>query len=142
MAANLGCVCWENLLSGPGLWNLYTALRQVWGAAAQDLAAKDILERGLALADPVCRQTLETYCAILGSAPGSLCPANCAEDGLYLGGGLPPPSSRSPTHQAFRRRFENFGCMSAYVADVATVLVKDDAAGFLDALRPAEKLRG
>lgn len=142
LAPKLGYVCWEDVLSGPGLRNLYAALCQVWGAAAEDLAAKDILERGLALADPVCRQTLETYCAILGSAVGTLCLTSCAEGGLYLGGGLPPRLADLLPNSAFRRRFEERGRMSAYVAGIATLLIKDDAAGLLGALRLAEQLRG
>ena len=140
LAAKLGYVCWEDVLSGPGLQNLYGGLRQVWGAAAEDLTAKDILERGLALADPVCRQTLETYCAILGSAAGSLCVTSCAEGGLYLGGGLPPRLADLLPNSAFRRRFEDRGRMSAYVEGVATVLIKDDAAGLAGALRLAGEL--
>lgn len=142
LTAKLGYVCWEDLLSGPGLRNLYAALCQVWGAAAEDLAAKDILERGLALADPVCRQTLETYCAVLGSAAGALCLSSCAEGGLYLGGGLPPRLADLLPNSAFRRRFEERGRMSAYVEGVATLLIKDDAAGLLGALRLAEQLGG
>ena len=137
LAADLGYVCWEDVLSGPGLRNLYGALCRVWDAGADDLTAGDITDRGLALQDPVCRQTLETYCAILGSAAGALCVTCCAEGGLYLGGGLPPRLAGLLPGSAFRRRFEERGRMSAYVRKVATLLVKDDAAGLLGALRLA-----
>ena len=137
LAADLGYVCWEDVLSGPGLRNLYGALCRIWGAGADDLTAGDITDRGLALQDPVCRQTLETYCAILGSAAGALCVTCCAEGGLYLGGGLPPRLAGLLPGSAFRRRFEERGRMSAYVRKVATLLVKDDAAGLLGALRLA-----
>ena len=139
LAADLGYVCWEDVLSGPGLRNLYGALCRVWGAGADDLTAGDITDRGLALQDPVCRQTLETYCAILGSAAGALCVTCCAEGGLYLGGGLPPRLAGLLPGSAFRRRFEERGRMSAYVRKVATLLVKDDAAGLLGALRLASR---
>lgn len=137
LAAKLGYVCWEDLLSGPGLQNLYQALCQVWGAVAADLTASDITSRGLALEDPVCRQTLETYCAILGNAAGTLCVTSCAEGGLYLGGGLPPRIAGLLPDSAFRRRFEERGRMSAYVSDIATLIIKDDAAGLAGALRIA-----
>ena len=140
LAAELGYVCWEDVLSGPGLQNLYRALRQVWGAAADGLAAADIVERGLTLADPVCRQTLETYCAILGSAAGALCVTGCAEGGLYLGGGLPPRLAGLLPSSAFRRRFEERGRMSAYVSNIATLVIKDDVAGLAGALRLAGEL--
>lgn len=140
LAAEFGYVSWENVLSGPGIGNLYRAVCAVWGAAPEELSAPDITARGLAVSDPVCHQTLEIYCAVLGNAAGALCVTGCARGGVYLGGGIPPRIADFLAGSGFRRRFEERGRMTDYVRDIGTAIVLDDGAGLAGALRVARAL--
>lgn len=140
LAAELGYVSWEDVLSGPGLANLYRAVCAVWGAAPEELTPRDVTERGLALSDPVCHQTLETYSAVLGNAAGALCVTGCARGGVYVGGGIPPRIADFLAGSGFRRRFEERGRMTDYVRDIRTAIILDDGAGLAGALRYARSL--
>ena len=140
LAAELLYVSWEDVLSGPGIRNLYRAVCAVWGAPAEDLAPADVTERGMTLADPVCHQTLEIYCAALGNAAGALCVTTCADGGVYLGGGIPPRLADFLAASAFRRRFEERGKMTDYVRGIGTAIIMNDGAGLAGALRYARSL--
>ncbi len=142
LAAELRYVSWEDVLSGPGIRNLYRAVCGVWGAPAEDLAPSDVTERGLTLTDPVCHQTLEIYCAALGNAAGALCVTSCADGGVYLGGGIPPRIADFLADSGFRRRFEERGRMTDYVRGIGTAIILDDGAGLAGALRHARSLAG
>ena len=142
LAAELRYVSWEDVLAGPGIGNLYRAVCAVWGAAPEDLTPSEVTERGVSLADPVCHQTLEVYCAALGNAAGALCVTSCAVGGVYLGGGIPPRIADFLAGSGFRRRFEERGRMTDYVRDIGTAIILDAAAGLAGALRTARALAG
>ena len=138
---SLGYVAWESVLSGPGLVHLYRAMCQVWGSAPEDLTAAQVAERGTTVADPVCHQTLETWCAMLGNAAGALCVTACATGGIYLGGGIPPRIADFIAASGFRRRFEERGAMTDYVCNVATAIIMDETTGAAGAVRLARRLQ-
>ena len=140
LADSLGYVAWESVLSGPGLVHLYRAMCQVWGSTPEDLTAAQVAERGTTVADPVCHQTLETWCAMLGNAAGSLCVTACATGGVYLGGGIPPRIADFIAASGFRRRFEERGAMTDYVRGVATAIIMDETTGAAGAARLATRL--
>ena len=50
----------------------------------------EITARALTVADPVCHQTLEMFCNLLGTAAGALAVTVCATGGVYLAGGILP----------------------------------------------------
>lgn len=140
LARNSGYVSWEDVLSGPGLANLYNAVCEVWGSVPQALDASEITASATTLADPICHQTLETWCAILGSAAGALCVTACTVGGVYIGGGIVPRIAEFVADSGFRRRFEERGKMSDYAKSAATLIVKDDAVGLAGAVRRAQAL--
>ena len=140
LAAQMRYVSWEGVLAGPGIQNLYRAVSGVWGAAPEELSPADVTERGLALTDPVCHQTLEIYCAILGNVAGALCVTSCARGGVYIGGGIPPRIADFLAASGFRRRFEERGRMTDYVRDIGTAVIVDAGAGLAGALRHARSL--
>jgi glucokinase len=118
-----GFVAWETVLCGPGLVNLYQAVCSVWGASAEALNAADITSRALTVDDPVCHQTLEMFCNLLGTAAGNLALTVCATGGVYLAGGILPRIGDFFAASQFRRRFEDRGPLSAYVKAIPTYLV-------------------
>ena len=94
-----GHVSWERVLSGPGLTNIYTFLRDTGRfAEAPDLAERLkvgdpnhwISEAGMAGTDPLSAATLALFCSIYGSEAGNLALRSVALGGVFVGGGIAP----------------------------------------------------
>jgi len=126
-------VCWETVLSGPGLVNLYEAVAVMWGMPAESLAPEDISRLGVSVEDPLCHQTLELFFALLGSAAGNLALTVCAHGGVYLGGGIVPGLAEFARSSPLRRRFEERVELAALVADIPIFLILDEDPGLIGA---------
>ncbi|AXE29959.1 glucokinase [Chromobacterium phragmitis] len=122
-SARFGHVSHERLLSGSGLSLLHQALCALDGAGEAELAPAEVSARGLSGADARCRETLEIFCGLLGSAAGNLALTLGARGGVYIGGGIVPRLSGFFEQSPFRRRFEDKGRMSAYLADIPVYLI-------------------
>ena len=109
LQARFAHVCWETVLSGPGLVRLYQALAQIWGdsAAATDptVDAAWITKQALDAQVPLCHQTLELFFAWLGAAAGNLALTSCARGRrLYCWGycsAAHPSSAEQPVASTF-----------------------------------------
>jgi glucokinase len=116
----------ESILSGPGLLLLRNALANVLSLDAPPIEAADLTRLGTApgdAADPLCKQTLETFCALLGGVAGNMALTFGALGGVYLGGGIPPRFPDFIKASAFRRRFEAKGRMSELLKRIPTLLI-------------------
>ena len=118
-----GHVSPERLLSGPGLFNLYTALAELEGWPVDDLAPADITERALAGTCPHCMEVLGLFCGALGTAAGNLAITLGARGGVYIGGGIVPRLGEFFARSAFRARFEAKGRFSGYLAAIPTWVI-------------------
>ena len=101
---------------------------------AEDLPAEQISARGVDMSDPVCHQTLESFCALLGSAAGNLALTANAFGGVYIAGGIVPGMVEFVATSPLRRRFEERGKMSELVARVPLYVVTQPDAGLLGAM--------
>jgi len=126
-------VSFERLVSGPGLELTYRALAERAGVAAQPFAAPEIAQRGLDRADPVCEDTLEVFCAMLGTAAANLAVTLGALGGIYIGGGIVPRLGDYFDRSPFRKRFEEKGRFSRYVAAIPTYVITAEHATFIGA---------
>lgn len=134
----------ERILSGPGLHNLYSALAEIRGVApvlADEAAVTAAAETGDALAN----ETLDRFCAILGSVAGDLALTYGARGGVYISGGLAPRMADRLAGGGFRSRFEAKGRMSTFMAEIPTTLIQHPYAALVGAARalkrPAAGLR-
>jgi len=132
---NHGHVSWETVLSGTGLQNLYRAMLSIWGGVAADLTPAEIVEQGKSMAAPVCHQTLETFCGLLGAAAGNLALTVTARGGVYIGGGIVPRIIDFVVTSPLRRRFEERGEMTDMIAKIPLMLITDTDPGLAGALR-------
>lgn len=114
-----GHVSAERLLSGPGLEAIHRVL------AGESLAAPDITRQALDGASAACLRTVETFCGILGSVAGNVALTLGATGGMYIGGGIVPRIQPLFAQSAFRRRFEDKGRLSSYLARIPTWLVTE-----------------
>ena len=141
LATSHNPVCWETVLSGGGLANLYEAMSAVWGVPAKSLSPGEILAQGADMQDPVCHQTLETFCSLLGSAAGNLALTVAATGGVYLAGGILPRMLDFVRGSPLRRRFEERGDLSPYVQQIPLLVVTESEPGIIGAAHCLQALR-
>ncbi len=123
----------ERLLSGPGIELIYSALRERAGAAAAPLPAPEITRRALAGSCPHCMATLQTFCAVLGTAASNLAVTLGALSGVYIGGGIVPRLGTYFDRSPFRARFEDKGRFSGYLQRIPTYVITAENATFMGA---------
>ena len=126
-------VSFERLVSGPGLELIHRALCDRDGVAPPVLAAPEITRRGLSGEDPRCAETLDAFCAMLGTAAANLAVTLGALGGIYIGGGIVPRLGEHFDRSPFRRRFEDKGRFSDYLQAIPTYVITADHATFVGA---------
>ncbi len=132
----------ERFLSGPGLINIVSALRQLDGlpertftpAEVTEFGKRRYLESNGAVTEPLandiseadlanCEETLHIFCALLGSCAGNLVLTLGAEGGVYIGGGIVPRLGGFFTESQFRQEFEAKGRMRGYLEKVPSFVI-------------------
>ncbi len=123
----------ELLLSGPGLQHLYQGMALLQGITAEPLRSEDITTRAVAGADPLCRATLEKFCALLGAACADFVLASGAFGGLYLAGGILPRFPAFLQASAFLRRLADRGPMREHLERMPVRVITHPYPGLLGA---------
>ncbi|MEH6436856.1 glucokinase [Massilia sp. DD77] len=114
----------ERFVSGPGLALIREALAVSRGAAADlSLAPSDIVARALEAEDALCRETVDCFCAMLGTVAANLAVTLGAHGGIYIGGGVVPRLGDYFAASPFRARFETKGRFSGFTARIPTFLI-------------------
>jgi len=117
-----GRVSIERILSGGGLEHLFRTLEQLAGRTAPPLTAAEVSAAALRNeAGP--RAALTMFCSIYGAVAGDLALAHGARGGVYIAGGIAEKIEKFLIESPFRRRFEDKGRLSPYVAAIPTNLI-------------------
>ncbi len=133
-----GHVSYERILSGPGLFNIYSFLRDTDHAPEPDwLAAKlgeedpsrVISEVGLAHQDTNCQAALRLFASIYGAEAGNLALKSYAVAGVYVAGGIAPKILGALTEDdAFLRGFWSKGRYLQWMKNIhVSVALNPDA---------------
>lgn len=120
----------ERLISASGIELIYRALAKRADRNVDALAAPEITGRGIAGDDPLCAETLEVFCEMLGTVASNVAVTLGAFGGVYIGGGIVPRLGAYFERSNFRARFESKGRFSEYVAHIPTYVVASDTATF------------
>ena len=124
-----GHVSAERVLSGMGIENLHAALAALGGEDAPGFDAAAVTDAALSGADPLCREALSMFCAILGAVAGDLALLYGARGGVFIAGGICPRFPEFVAASRFRARFEAKGRLGAFVRPVpAWIITRPDAA--------------
>lgn len=113
----------ERLVSGPGLALIHEALGARAGLPAAPLDPAVIVERALLGSNPLCIETLDTFCAMLGTVAANLAVTLCARGGIYIGGGVVPRLGEWFARSSFRARFENKGRFSHFASRIPCFVI-------------------
>lgn len=124
-------VCTEQLLSGPGLVNIYRALSAMHGRAplldtpaAITLAARH--------GEPLALEAVLVFCGLLGSVIGDLAVIGSAGS-VYVAGGVVPQVVDFLPRSAFHARLVDKGAMRPVLERVPVRLVENERLGVLGA---------
>jgi glucokinase len=110
----VGRVTWERVLSGPGLYNIFTYLVEGEGRAPADAVRARLVredpsavvgELGVAGTCPVCVEAVDLFVSLYGSQAGNLGLATLAVGGVYVGGGIVTKLLPKITAGGFLRAF-------------------------------------
>lgn len=121
-------VSFERVLSGPGLELIYRALAEFHGQTVAPLGAPEITQRALEQQEPLCLETLDVFCGLLGTAAANLAVTLGALGGIFIGGGIVPRLGERFFQSDFRRRFEAKGRFQPFLAGIPTALITDTLA--------------
>ncbi len=126
-------VSFERLLSGAGLTLMYQALAELAGTPAERLGEHEITRRALAGIDPVCVETWDLFCALLGTSAANLAVTLGASGGIYVGGAIVLQLGDYFDRSPFRARFEAKGRFSRYLAAIPTLVITAEQSTFTGA---------
>jgi len=121
----------ERVLSGPGLVDLYNTLTEIDGVPAISYTAPQITDAAICESDSYCRQSVDMFCAMLGTVAGNLALTLGARGGVYVAGGIVPKLGARFAGSAFRERFEAKGRLRPYLAQIPTYVVIHPFPAFL-----------
>ena len=120
---DFGHVSAERLLSGLGLVNLRNALATVRRQPAPGMDAATVTAAALAGRDALAVDTVNMFCAMLGTVAGNLALTLGAKGGVFIGGGIVPRLGTFFDRSPFRQRFEDKGRFRAYLASVPVFVI-------------------
>ncbi|RFP09575.1 glucokinase [Duganella sp. BJB475] len=115
----------ERLVSGIGIALVYRALAERARVEPQNLNTAQIMERGLHRLCPVCEETLDAFCDMLGTVAGNVALTLGAKGGIYIGGRIVPQMSEFFERSGFRARFEQKGRFSDYLSHIPTFVITE-----------------
>lgn len=113
----------ERVLSGPGLVNLRQALAELDGASPLRCTPVDVTEGAFDGSSPICREAVDTFCALLGAVAGDMALTYGARGGVFIGGGIVPRFVDHLARSGFREAFVAKGRMRPYLERIPVYVI-------------------
>ena len=143
-----GRVSFERVVSGIGLKNIYTFLRDVksldepaW--LKQRMAEEDpnavigeLAENG---SNELCARTLDIFASAYGAEAGNLALKVLASGGIYLGGGIAPKMLKTMQNGIFMKAFTDKGRLSDLLVHTPVRIILESRAALMGAAAFAEE---
>lgn len=120
----------ERLLSGPGLVHLYTAMSELAGRGTPTVTPADVT----ALArqgEPLARDTLQMFFAMLGTVAGNLVLTFGARGGVFIAGGIVPRFIDLLERSPFLERLYAKGRYRSYMEQIPSYVLTHPQPAFL-----------
>lgn len=142
LRARFGHVSAERVLSGPGLFNIYSFLRERSGTPepdwltarfAKEDASAVVSEAALERRDAECVHALEMFVDIYGAEAGNLALKVLALGGVYLSGGIAPKILPALTDGRFIRAFLDKGRLDEMLSKIEVRVALNEGVGLIGA---------
>lgn len=118
LRGRFGHVSAERVLSGPGIVNLHAALRGLAGQTEEeDITPSEVSRRALS-GDPLEREVLDMFFAMLGTIAGNLAISLGAMGGVVIAGGIVPKLLPTFLASGFYPRFIDKGRFRSYLEKI------------------------
>ena len=139
-------VSYERVVSGPGLFNIYSFLRDcghgeepTWLAEQlkQGHPSRTISQAALANEDELCVKALDLFVSIYGAEAGNLALKVKALGGVYVGGGIAPKILDKMRDGAFMKAFGEKGRLSPLLKAVPVRVILNPRTPLYGAARRA-----
>lgn len=149
LRARFGRVSYERIVSGPGLHNIYTYLRDSAFADEPDWLAEQIATgdpgaaiSGAALAgtSDLARKALDMFVSMYGAMAGNLALMVVATGGLYVGGGIAPKILDKLKDGVFLNSFRHKGRFSPMMERIPIRVILEPKTALYGAARQAARL--
>jgi glucokinase len=136
----------ERVLSGPGLVNIYSWLKDSGRYREPDwlkkaLSINDpgrvITETGLGGKNALCRESLKTFARILGSVAGNVALTGMTTGGVFLGGGIAPKIIAVLQQEPFMNTFKHKGRFKEMLSAIPVRVILNKDAPLLGASQVA-----
>jgi glucokinase len=132
-----GHVSYERVLSGPGISNIYSYLKDSgrdepsWFrekiSASSDPSAL-ISQSALAGEPEICVRAIDMFIAVYGGEAGNLALRGKAIGGIYIGGGIAPKIQPKLRDGTFMRAFVDKGRYKEFVSSIPVYVILNDKA--------------
>jgi glucokinase len=141
-----GHVSYERVLSGPGLFNVYSFLRDTkfaeepeWLAAEIESGdpAAAVSKAALSGKSTLAVKALEIFVEVYGAMAGNLALLLIPTGGLYVGGGIAPKILDKLKDGTFMRAYRDKGRLSFVIEPIPVHVILDDRAALYGAARCA-----
>lgn len=137
-----GHVSAERVVSGPGLVNIYSWLKEAgvrkepdW--LARRLEAEDparvIAEAAMARTAPLATEALDVFISVLGAVSGNLALTGMTTGGIYLGGGICPQILPELTRGKLLTAFAEKGRFKELLSKIPVKVIQNPLAALLGA---------
>jgi glucokinase len=123
----------EYVVSGMGIEHLYWAIAKLNGAPDDTPRAAEIFARADRPGESVAREAVEEFFRILGQVAGDLALSFCAEDGIFIAGGIAQRYPDKLRASSFREGFDRKGTHRYLVETIPTQLITHRQPGLLGA---------
>lgn len=144
-------VTYERVVSGPGLVNIYSFLRdraphRESSALAKGLnegdAAANIARFAQEKNDELATQALDLFCTVYGAQAGNLALTCLAQGGVYIAGGIAPKIIEKLKVGPFMQAFRNKGRMAPLLDAMPVRVIVNPKVGLTGAALMASRIAG
>ncbi len=146
-----GHVSIERVLSGPGLLNIYSWLKNsghykepAWlaGKIKKGDPARVITEAAMNNKSPLCIKSLNMFVSIFGAVAGNLALIGMTIGGVYLGGGIPPKILNKLKEEIFMNAFTDKGRFKDFMKRIPVRVILNDRTALMGAAHCALEMEG
>ncbi len=150
LGTRFGHVSYERVVSGPGLANIFSFLRDTKRGTEPDWLPQEmegdpaaaISQAAIQGRCSLCEQALDIFVSIYAAEAANLALKVKATAGVYLGGGIAPKILRKLTGPLFMQSFVFKGRMQALLESIPVKVINNESTALMGAARCAAESAG